>query len=54
MLAFQTLRARAVAAGMGEDAAFLVGFQEVYRWAALLPVGVIVVLNLSRALRGRG
>ncbi|HUB46021.1 MAG TPA: MFS transporter [Acetobacteraceae bacterium] len=53
MLGFQTLRARAVAAGAGDDAAFLVGFQEVYRLAALLPVGVIVVLNLAR-VGGRG
>ncbi|HUN42022.1 MAG TPA: MFS transporter [Acetobacteraceae bacterium] len=54
MLGFQTLRARAVAAGVGDDGAFLLGFQDVYRLAALLPVGVIVVLNLSRAARGRG
>lgn len=51
MLGFQTLRARAAATGMGDDAAFLAGFQQVYRLAALLPVAVLVAVGLSRASR---
>ncbi|HTW70126.1 MAG TPA: MFS transporter [Acetobacteraceae bacterium] len=55
MLGFQTLRVRAVAAGVADDAAFLAGFQHVYRLAALLPVAVLVAMGLSRASgRGRG
>ena len=42
MLGFQTFRMRAAASGMGDAAAFLGGFQDVFRLAALLPLAVTV------------
>jgi MFS family permease len=62
MLGFQTLRSAAVDGGAGDAAAFLTGFQGVFRLAALLPALVVVAAlargwaragNLSRE-SGRG
>ena len=47
MLGFQTLRATAVVGGAGDAAAFLAGFQGVFRLAALLPA-VVVAAALAR------
>ncbi len=61
MLGFQTLRASALDGGAGDPAAFLMGFQGVFRLAALLPAVVVAIAllrgwgNLSRESgRGRG
>jgi MFS family permease len=47
MLGFQTLRASAVDGGAGDAAAFLMGFQGVFRLAALLPA-LVVAAALAR------
>jgi MFS family permease len=47
MLGFQTLRATAVVGGAGDAAAFLAGFQGVFRLAALLPA-LVVAAALAR------
>jgi len=47
MLGFQTLRSAAVAGGASDPAAFLTGFQGVFRLAALLPA-LVVAAALAR------
>ena len=53
MLGFQTLRSAAADGGAGDAAAFLVGFQGVFRLAALLPA-LVVAAALVRGWGRRG
>jgi len=53
MLIFQTMRASALASGIAESGAFLVGFHGAFRLASLLPV-LVVVAGLWRGWARRG
>jgi hypothetical protein len=48
MLGFQMLRSAAISRGAGDAAAFLTGFQGVFRLASLLPTLVVVVALARR------